>query len=67
MDKPEVHIMTWKITNGKLQGRVVDHPRFESDTPVTTSSILKKPLNPKEGDKVETRNTIYILTGPSAL
>jgi hypothetical protein len=66
MGKPKVQIKNWRINNGRLSGEVVDHPRFDPDTPVTTSAILKRPMNPKDGDSVETRNTIYILSGEGA-
>lgn len=61
MSKPEVKIESWWIAGNHLHGRVQDHPRFEKDTDVTTSVILEVPMLPEEGDRVETRNTIYIL------
>ncbi len=75
MDNPEVQIKEWGIyrrhySSDKpwaLCGKVIDHPRFDPDTQVTTSSILEPAgteLNKlKAGDKVETRNTTYILVG----
>jgi hypothetical protein len=75
MHKPEVRIKEWGIYRRHLgsenpwalSGKVLDHPRFEPDTPVTTNSILSPESselkNLHGGDKVETRNTIYILVG----
>lgn len=75
MSKPEVQIKEWGIyrrhynsdRQWALSGKVIDHPRFEPDTQVTTSSILEPSDNElsklKAGDKVETRNTIYVLVG----
>lgn len=75
MSKSKVHIKEWGIYRSHphadhpwaLEGIVTDHPRFNPLTRVTTSSILS-PEQPqfsklKEGDEVETRNTIYILVG----
>lgn len=66
MSKPEVTITQWSVNYGRLTGRVQDHPRFDPDTFVHTSSIIKRPLNLVDGSKVETRNTVYILKGPKA-
>lgn len=75
MSKPEVHIKEWGIyrrhynsdRQWAISGKVTDHPRFEPDTQVTTSSILEptdKELGSlKDGDKVVTRNTVYVLVG----
>lgn len=66
--KPTVHIENWRElfagTGGSdatiLTGNVLDHPRFASGTFVYTSRVLGK-----EGNRVETRNTIYILGKPA--
>lgn len=69
MNKPEVHIKEWGVygypDDRRLSGVVVDHPRFDKNTKVTTSKILEPTdfSNVHAGDKVETRNTIYILVG----
>jgi hypothetical protein len=75
MEKPEVQIKEWGIyrrhynsdRQWALCGKVTNHPHFDPDTEVITSSILSpadSELNLlKGGDKVETRNTIYVLVG----
>ena len=75
MGKPKVHIKNWGIYRRHLgssnpwalDGDVTDHPRFEPNTHVVTSSILvpedAELKNLHDGDEVETRNTIYILVG----
>jgi hypothetical protein len=74
-DKPVVHIKEWGIyrrhinsdRQWAIEGIVTDHPRFKSNTMVTTSSILVPDDHQlselKDGDTVETRNTTYILVG----
>lgn len=62
-EKPEVKIKDWRFFEGALRGTAINHPRFDPDTPVRTSTILKRPMNPKDGDRVETLNTIYVLVG----
>lgn len=66
MSKPEVKIEDWIVIGDKLYGNAIDHPRFDKGTPVVTSSIVQEPLLPKEGDTIETRNTIYRLVGQKA-
>lgn len=71
MDKPEVHIKEWGIYRRHydsahpwaISGTVIDHPRFDSGTRVTTSGIMSDHRNLHGGDRVETQNTIYILVG----
>lgn len=75
MSKPTVQIKNWGIyrrhynsdRTWALEGQVIDHPRFEADTHVTTSSIIEPTdaelKNLKAGDIVETRNTNYLLIG----
>lgn len=76
MNKPKVRIKNWGIYRYErrsgdkpwaLYGVVIDHPRFEPNTSVTTSSILEPSeaelSNLHAGDQVETRNTVYILVG----
>lgn len=59
--KAVVRIEDWELALGVLWGKVQDHPRFDKNESVKTSRILKKPRSPKQGDKIETMNTIYIL------
>jgi hypothetical protein len=56
--KPVVQISRWHIDGEFLFGNVQDHPRFEKDYPVRTSRIQRR-----DGDMVETKNTIYKLIG----
>lgn len=69
MTKPEVQIKEWGVygypEDRRLHGVVIDHPRFDKDTRVITSKILTPSnfSNTHAGDKVETKNTIYILVG----
>ena len=55
MGKPRVKIkdaqIFWVDGNFKLQGEVIDHPRFPKNTTVITSTIVK----------IITKNTEYIL------
>lgn len=66
MSKPRVNIENWQLLMGVLYGNVQDHPRFDKDTSVKTSTILNRPADPQKGDEIETRNTIYILGEPFA-
>lgn len=73
--QPIVHIKNWGISRAHplsdkpwaLSGQVLDHPRFEPDTQVTTSSILYPAAQDLskcgDGDEIRTRNTTYILVG----
>jgi hypothetical protein len=72
--KPVVLIARWGIYRSyqgehpwALAGAVLDHPRFERNTDVTTSGILKPEASClselKDGDIVETENTLYKLVG----
>lgn len=74
MSKPKVRIKNWGIYRRHsgdkpwaLSGVVIDHPRFDTETSVSTSSILEPSVaefsNLHAGDQVETRNTVYILVG----
>ena len=60
MNKPEVHIENWQrheIGQGAiLTGNVTDHPCFAPGTFVYTSRIESE-----DGNRVETRNTNYVL------
>ena len=70
--KPTVNIEGWSLVADNadcytppenrvfcLHGRVYDHPRHNNGKVVTTS-----PIDKVDGDRVETRNTIYILGCP---
>jgi len=59
--KPEVIIDQWEIVDNRLHGIVLNHPRFEKGTRVVTSSIVTRQGGDQVGDKVETKNTIYLL------
>lgn len=59
--KPEVRIESWSISGAHLRGEVYGHPNIIDGVYVTTSTILQRPLGPRKGNRVETRNTIYIL------
>lgn len=73
--KPVVKIRDWGIYRRypdkprpwALEGRVFHHPSFEHNTQVTTSSIIEPADSElsklKDGDRVETKNTIYVLVG----
>jgi hypothetical protein len=61
MSKPEVSIEDWYILGKILYGKAQNHPRFAKGTEVRTSTIVDMPRSPKQGDKVETMNTVYIL------
>lgn len=53
--KPMVQIKdAFLSTNNKMVGKVLNHPNHSSGSEVVTSRILKI-----EGNRVETRNTIY--------
>lgn len=58
MEKPEVQIIKWSIVDDHLYGLVVDHPRFPAGDSVRTSKIIER-----DGNMVETLNTIYKLVG----
>lgn len=51
--KPEIKIKDWRFEGNRLIGKIEDHPRLGSckDGEVVTSRI----------EKVETRNTVYVL------
>lgn len=64
--KPEVRIEEWFVAFGQLHGKAFGHPRFSDGTRVITSAIVTpKPWHFKSGDKVETRNTVYLLGEPA--
>lgn len=54
-NKPIVKIKDWSFFGNRLTGKVVNHPRFDEGTEVTTSTIVR----------VETRNTVYELLTPT--
>lgn len=66
MIKPEVRIENWYVVVKRIHGDAYGHPRFDDGTAVVTSVIENKSKTPyKEGDKVETRNTLYTLGKPA--
>lgn len=65
MSKPEVRIENWYVVVKRIHGDAYGHPRFDDGTAVVTS-VIEKPKTPyKEGDVVETRNTLYTLGKPA--
>lgn len=64
--KPIVGIENWYLIGGHLYGTTVNHPRFDDGTPVKTSRVISEPSDEpaKKGDKLETRNTFYVLGDP---
>lgn len=65
MSKPKVRLENWEesfFNPGSLHGEAYGHPRFEDGTMVTTSYVDEdKRKDYKDGDVVETQNTLYTL------
>ena len=61
-EKPQVKIENWMESRQGFLGESVGHPRFEDGTQIQTSFVDDyKHGEYKEGDVVETQNTIYTL------
>jgi hypothetical protein len=54
----------WTFDGYQLHGDVYGHPRFPDGTYVHTSAVVGEPVERKEGDLVETLNTVYVLGTP---
>ena len=61
--KPVVRIKDWAIVGNRLFGTALDHPRAPNggESEVSTTAIVKR-----DGDTVETKNTLYKLIGEPA-
>lgn len=59
--KPKVILENWSINGKSLTGNAYGHPDFEEGEEVRTSSAEKLPKNPKRGDVIETKNSVYTL------
>lgn len=64
-EKRKAYLKAWTLHTrdnkwAQLVGRVYGHPKYEDDTLVTTSPILRLDI---PGQMAETMNTIYVLEG----
>lgn len=62
-NKPTVRIEDWFLIANKLYGNCYGHPKFDDGTLVQTSTVVSEPGDEpaKEGDTLETRDTLYTL------
>lgn len=58
-DKPEIQLTRWLLVNGNVTGMA----HMDDGDILISEYILKRPMNAREGDKIETVKTIYILVG----
>ncbi len=68
MNKPTAEIERWSVMAGCLMGHIVNHNRqieFKKDMQLT-SPLLHPRRKMKEGDTVETENTLYELGKPAS-
>jgi len=59
--KPLVHIEDWWIRQGRLHGKVLDHPMFGAGEIITSFPLIGDYVGAVEGSSVETSNVIYRL------
>ena len=67
LSKPLVAIENWVLTERTIFGDVVDHPKLGTAKGIMTSRPTYTKGIPyyKQGDRVETKNTMYVLGTPS--
>lgn len=59
--KQTARLDEWDFFGGLLYGKVYGHPGFKDGEEVRTSPVVSPPDSVKEGNEVETKNTIYTL------
>lgn len=63
--KPQAILKDWCRQGDRLIGEVWNHPGFTDGDIVRTSVILSPPDDIRNGMKVETKHTVYVLEVPS--
>ncbi len=59
--KQMAELENWTYLGGVLYGQVYGHPARKDGEEIRSSTVLSPPDMVKEGNEVETKNTVYLL------